>query len=139
MSIQTELTRITNAKEAIKTAIEGKGVTVPDGTMLDGMAAMINSIQSGGGGVDISFINAVNRSSYNGGMTLDGVFGKINCNFASNNEYTFEIPNPMPINEFFNNFYVVFDTLPNNPIIFMLNIIGADTGQSGLLVSIVRA
>ena len=34
MSIQTELTRITNAKTAIKTAIEGKGVTVPDGTML---------------------------------------------------------------------------------------------------------
>lgn len=51
MSIQTELTRITNAKEAIKTAIAGKGVTVPDGTMLDGMAALIESIEAGGGGV----------------------------------------------------------------------------------------
>lgn len=50
MSIQTELTRITNAKEAIKTAIEGKGVTVPDGTLLDGMAALIESIEAGGGG-----------------------------------------------------------------------------------------
>lgn len=49
MSIQTELTRITNAKEAIKTAIEGKGVTVPDGTMLDGMASLIESIEAGGG------------------------------------------------------------------------------------------
>ena len=49
MSIQTELTRITNAKEAIKTAIEGKGVTVPDGTLLDGMAALIESIEAGGG------------------------------------------------------------------------------------------
>ena len=49
MSIQTELTRITNAKAAIKTAIEGKGVTVPDGTLLDGMAALIESIQTGGG------------------------------------------------------------------------------------------
>ena len=48
MSIQTELTRITNAKAAIKTAIEGKGVTVPDGTLLDGMAALIESIQAGG-------------------------------------------------------------------------------------------
>ena len=47
MSIQTELTRITNAKTAIKTAIEGKGVTVPDGTLLDGMAALIESIQAG--------------------------------------------------------------------------------------------
>lgn len=50
MSIQTELNRITNAKAAIKTAIEGKGVTVPDGTLLDGMAALIESIEAGGGG-----------------------------------------------------------------------------------------
>lgn len=48
MSIQTELTRITNAKAAIKTAIEGKGVTVPDGTLLDGMAALIEAIEAGG-------------------------------------------------------------------------------------------
>lgn len=49
MSIQTELTRITNAKATIKTAVEGKGVTVPDGTLLDGMAALIDSIEAGGG------------------------------------------------------------------------------------------
>ena len=49
MSIQTELTRITNAKAAIKTAVEGKGVTVPDGTLLDGMASLIESIEAGGG------------------------------------------------------------------------------------------
>lgn len=53
MSIQTELTRIINAKAAIKTAIEGKGVTVPDATLLDGMAALIESIEAGGG-ADIS-------------------------------------------------------------------------------------
>ena len=50
MSIQTELTRLTNAKAAIKTAIEGKGVTVPDATLLDGMASLIESIEAGGGG-----------------------------------------------------------------------------------------
>ena len=50
MSIQTELTRLTNAKAAIKAAIEGKGVTVPDATLLDGMAALIESIEAGGGG-----------------------------------------------------------------------------------------
>lgn len=49
MSIQTELTRIINAKAAIKTAIEGKGVTVPEATLLDGMAALIDSIEAGGG------------------------------------------------------------------------------------------
>ena len=48
MSIQTELTRITNAKAAIKTAIEGKGVTVPEATLLDGMASLIESIEAGG-------------------------------------------------------------------------------------------
>ena len=49
MSIQTELTRITNAKAAIKAAVEGKGVTVPNGTLLDGMASLIESIEAGGG------------------------------------------------------------------------------------------
>ena len=55
MSIQTELTRIINAKAAIKTAIEGKGVTVPDGTLLDGMAALIESIEAGGSGLGGDF------------------------------------------------------------------------------------
>ena len=49
MSIQTELTRIINAKAAIKAAVEGKGVTVPDGTLLDGIASLIESIEAGGG------------------------------------------------------------------------------------------
>lgn len=49
MSIQTELSRIINAKADIKAAIEGKGVTVPEATLLDGMAALIESIEAGGG------------------------------------------------------------------------------------------
>ena len=49
MGIQTELSRIINAKAAIKAAIEGKGVTVPEATLLDGMAALIDSIEAGGG------------------------------------------------------------------------------------------
>ena len=49
MSVQTEITRIESAKTAIATAIEGKGVTVPEGTKLDGMAALIDSIEAGGG------------------------------------------------------------------------------------------
>ena len=55
MGIQTELTRITNAKASIVAAVEGKGVTVPDGTLLDGMAALIESIEAGGGGGDFNF------------------------------------------------------------------------------------
>ena len=50
MSIQSEITRIEAAKSAIAAAIAGKGVTVPDGTLLDGMAALIEAIEAGGGG-----------------------------------------------------------------------------------------
>ena len=50
MSVQTEITRIESAKTSIATAIEGKGVTVPEGTKLDGMAALIESIEASGGG-----------------------------------------------------------------------------------------
>ena len=81
MSIQTELTRITNAKAAIKTAIEGKGVTVPDGTLLDGMAALVESIEAGGGGgacgsfTPESTIYLYNGYSIDTGLTSASVFG----------------------------------------------------------------
>ena len=51
MSIQAELTRLTAAKAAIQAAIEGKGVTVPSGTLLDGMSELIQAIQAGGGNI----------------------------------------------------------------------------------------
>ena len=58
MSIQSEITRIESAKTAIATAIEGKGVTVPEGTKLDGMAPLIESIETGinatGGTITVS-------------------------------------------------------------------------------------
>ena len=67
MSIQTELTRLTNAKAAIQTAIEGKGVTVPSGTLLDGMAALIDSIETGGGSANpTATAKAVNFRDYDG-------------------------------------------------------------------------
>ena len=49
MSVGTEISRLENAKAAITTAIAGKGVTVPSGTKLDSMAALIDNIQAGGG------------------------------------------------------------------------------------------
>ena len=55
MSIQTELTRITNAKAAVKAAIEGKGVTVPEGTKLDGLAALVEAISAGGVAPDFGY------------------------------------------------------------------------------------
>lgn len=49
MSIATEITRLDNAKSAIKTAIEGKGVTVPSATTLDGYSTLIDDIECGTG------------------------------------------------------------------------------------------
>lgn len=71
MSIQTELSRIINAKEAIKTAIEGKGVTVPDGTLLDGMASLIESIEAGGGGAGELFHTEITPATSGEVLTLE--------------------------------------------------------------------
>ena len=71
MSIQTELTRITNAKAAVKAAIEGKGVTVPDGTLLDGMAPLIESIEASGVTTLHINVTAVNTETMEATFTAD--------------------------------------------------------------------
>lgn len=84
MSIQTELTRITNAKAAIKAAIEGKGVTVPDGTLLDGMAALIDGIEAGGGNFDFSALNGA-TAAVSGTFTpaSDSSYLWVNADFSA--------------------------------------------------------
>lgn len=49
MSIATEITRLQNAKELIKTAIENKGITVPNTEKLDTYDDYILQISGGGG------------------------------------------------------------------------------------------
>lgn len=48
MSIATEIQRIQTAKAGIKTALEGKEVTVPSTTKIDGYPSLVESIPSGG-------------------------------------------------------------------------------------------
>ena len=48
-SIQTEITRIANAKTAIRTAINNKGRTVPDTVLIDTYASAIDNLSTGGG------------------------------------------------------------------------------------------
>lgn len=50
MSVASEISRLQTAKADLKTAIEGKGVTVPSSTKLDGYADLVDSIETGGGG-----------------------------------------------------------------------------------------
>lgn len=48
MSVQDQIDRLSGAKSDIAAAIENKGVTVPTATALDGMAALINDIDTTG-------------------------------------------------------------------------------------------
>lgn len=86
MSIQTDLTRIKNAKATIKAYIEGNGLTVPDATLLDGMAAMLESIEAGGGSSIItgSVIQTVKKDELLIGMKYADVLSKLNVDSASN-------------------------------------------------------
>ncbi|MDY4835954.1 MAG: hypothetical protein SO181_12630 [Frisingicoccus sp.] len=54
MSIQTQIDRISESVSAALTALTEKGVTVPDDTKVDGLAALIAAIESGGGGATIA-------------------------------------------------------------------------------------
>ena len=63
MSVHSEIDRIAGAKSDIATAITNKGVTVPSGTKLDGMAALIDSI-SGGEDVIIKQVTFNPSSNY---------------------------------------------------------------------------
>ena len=76
MSVQTEISRLESAKQAIASAIADKGVTVPSGTMLDGMAALIAIIEAGGGG-----------SSDTGGASLS-ILGTGTCSGSGTANFT---------------------------------------------------
>ena len=49
MSVQTQIDRISGAVSAALTALSEKGVEVPAGTKVDGLAALIAAIEAGGG------------------------------------------------------------------------------------------
>lgn len=57
MSIKDQITRIQNAKSAIKTSIENKGVTVAEDAKLDAYPVLIDSIKVGSGGGSTEYVN----------------------------------------------------------------------------------
>lgn len=61
MSVASEITRLQNAKSALKTSIENKGVTVSDNTLLSGYSALVDQIQTGGGGGNEDLIDLIER------------------------------------------------------------------------------
>ena len=50
MSINTELARIKGAKADLQSWVEENGVTVPDGTLIDGLVELAKTVETGGGG-----------------------------------------------------------------------------------------
>ena len=55
MSIVSEITRLQTAKSDLATSIANKGVTVPANATLDDYAALVDSIQTGGGGSTLPY------------------------------------------------------------------------------------
>lgn len=49
MSVQSQINRISGAVSDALAALADKGVTVPDGTKVDGLADLISAIEAGGG------------------------------------------------------------------------------------------
>ena len=62
MSIASEIERLQTAKASLKTSIENKGVTVPEGATLDDYPALVDSI-SGGGGLNTNMKTAYNNNT----------------------------------------------------------------------------
>lgn len=87
MSISTEITRLANAKAALKTAIESKGVTVAADAKLDGYSALVESIQTGGAAITDGI--AINEIGADGYVTKIDYYGETlpNCAFGSRYEY----------------------------------------------------
>lgn len=61
MSIQSEVDRISGAKETMRTYLTGSGVEVPSAAGIDEMAALLSSVPSGG-----------NVTQYTGTLLADG-------------------------------------------------------------------
>lgn len=87
MSVQTQIDRISGAVSAALTALTEKGVTVPAGTKVDDLAALISGIEAGGGsgdggGLEITSGIVVPSSTTSGKFTFPHGLGRVPTFFA---------------------------------------------------------
>lgn len=88
MAISDEITRLQQAKADLKTAIEGKGVTVPSNATLDDYADLVDSIEAGGGDDISSLLTKQNLVSINADIISGNSRGQL-LN-SSNNFYVID-------------------------------------------------
>jgi hypothetical protein len=113
MSIQSQIDRINGAKDDLVTSIEGKGVSVPDGTKIDALATYVDAIPTAadipaagtelgtvksGGDVTISNgIIQVNDDTHN--HVIANVDGLQNALNAKLDKTTYEVSKELPLSE----------------------------------------
>ena len=76
MSIANELSRIQQAKSDLATSIAAKGVTVPAATTIDGYAALVDQIQTGGGGLpytEVEYLQSDTQAYIDTGLKASGI------------------------------------------------------------------
>lgn len=71
MSIASEITRLQSAKSDLATSIANKGVTVPANATLDDYAALVDSIQTSGGGSLLPYDAEVEYLQSDGNQYID--------------------------------------------------------------------
>ena len=64
MSISNQITRLNNAKAAIKQALVNKGIEVSDAALLDEYPALIDSIETNGGSDEFLAMRTLNHTNY---------------------------------------------------------------------------
>ena len=78
MSIASEITRLQQAKSDLATSIANKGVTVPAATTIDGYAALVDQIQTGGGlpqgAVEIEYLQSSGTQYINTGLKPNNTY-----------------------------------------------------------------
>ena len=82
MSIQTEIARINGAKADLQSWVEENGVTVPDGTLIDGLVELVKTVETGGGGGDTQIDGLIDRSIteiQNSRVTSIGMYAFYRC------------------------------------------------------------
>ena len=104
MAISDAISRLQSAKSALKTSIEGKGVTVSSSAKLEDYPALVDSIQAGGGSSDdyelMSFQNGTEFEAPLGEKNLlisifNGSFATANVtvtNSSTSKYFTYSIP-----------------------------------------------